>query len=129
LERGALRLLLDTHVVLWWIWNRPFSDAAMAAIADQGNEVVVSAVTAWEIAIKKELGKLDVPGDLEAQLARHGFGTLSISVSHATTAGALPPHNRDPFDRMLVAQAMIEGLQLVTGDPRLARYGVPVVPA
>jgi len=122
-------LLLDTHVVLWWLWNRRFSGEAMAAISEPSNDVIVSAAAFWEIAIKRALGKLDVPDDIEAQLARNDFGTLPISVPHAMSAGALPRHHADPFDRMLIGQAMMEGLTVVTRDPRFGLYEVSLLPA
>jgi PIN domain nuclease of toxin-antitoxin system len=86
--------------------------------------VFVSAATVWEISIKQQLGKLEVPSDLLRQIDLNRFEPLSMTVSHAYTAGALPRHHDDPFDRMLVAQAMKEGLVLLTGDPRMSRYGV-----
>jgi PIN domain nuclease of toxin-antitoxin system len=91
--------------------------------------VVVSVAAVWEIAIKRALGKLDAPDDLEAQLAKHDFSTLPISVRHALAAGALKRHHNDPFDRMLIAQAMLEGLTIVTRDSRFGQYGVPLLPA
>ncbi len=120
-----MRLLLDTHVLLWWLANDPCLGAeARAAIADPDAEVMVSAASAWEIAIKKALGRLDAPDDLETQLTRHRFAPLPVAVRHALLAGALPRHHDDPFDRMLVAQAQIEGLTIVTRDERLEPYAV-----
>jgi PIN domain nuclease of toxin-antitoxin system len=87
----------------------------------------VSAATAWEIEIKRALGKLDAPDDLADALAAGGYRPLPVSILHATIAGRLPPHHRDPFDRMLVAQAKLEGLTIVTGDRRIAGYDVPVL--
>jgi PIN domain nuclease of toxin-antitoxin system len=125
-----VRLLLDTHVLLWWLSNpSELADGARGAIAAPESTVVVSAASAWEIAIKKARGKLQAPDDLEVQLDRHGFARLSITVTHALRAGALPPHHSDPFDRVLVAQAELEGLTLVTRDARIAHYGVAVLPA
>ena len=125
-----MRLLLDTHALLWWLADDPaLSEPALAAIRTPETEVAVSAASAWEIAIKKALGKLDAPDDLLAQLEHHRFGCLAITAAHALLAGALPPHHHDPFDRMLVAQARAENLVLVTRDSRLALYGVPTLPA
>jgi PIN domain nuclease of toxin-antitoxin system len=125
-----MRLLLDTHALLWWLTrDAKLSPAARAAIADPDSEVAVSAASAWEMAIKSALGKLKAPADLGAQLARHQFTPLAITVVHALEAGALPRHHDDPFDRMLVAQARIEGLTLVTRDAWAVRYGVPTLPA
>jgi PIN domain nuclease of toxin-antitoxin system len=103
--------------------------AARAAIEDVANEVVVSAASVWEAAIKLSQGKLSLPGDLAWGLARSGFLTLPISVAHALAAGALPRHHGDPFDRMLIAQAQVEGLTIVTRDRRFAAYDVAVLPA
>jgi len=94
-----LRLLLDTHVLLWWLADDPgLSGNARALIASAESEVLVSAASAWEISIKRALGKLDAPDDLEAQLVQHHFSPLAISVGHALAAGALPRHHEDPFD-------------------------------
>lgn len=125
-----MRLLLDTHALLWWLADDPaLSHDATAAIADPHSSVFVSAATAWEIAIKQALGKLEAPSDLERQLELNRFESLAITVSHASAAGTLPRHHDDPFDRMLVAQALAEGLTVVTRDPRIGRYGVPTLPA
>jgi PIN domain nuclease of toxin-antitoxin system len=120
-----VRLLLDTHVLLWWLADDPtLSPAAREAIARAEAEVAVSAASAWEISIKRELGKLKAPDDLGPQLARHRFQALPITITHALLAGSLPRHHDDPFDRMLVAQAHLEGMTLVTRDLRLGLYGV-----
>ena len=125
-----MNLLLDTHVLLWWLGDDPsLSPEARAAVASPGNLVYASAATAWEISIKRALGKLEAPDDLDAALAHCGFQALPITVSHATAAGQLPPHHSDPFDRMLVAQANLEHLTLVTRDPQIPRYGVKVLQA
>jgi PIN domain nuclease of toxin-antitoxin system len=120
-----VRLLLDTHVLLWWLADDPsLGEEARAGISDPGSSVFVSAATVWEVSIKRALGKLEAPSDLLRQIEFNRFEPLSITVSHAYTAGALPRHHDDPFDRMLVAQAMMEGLTLLTRDPRMSRYGV-----
>ncbi len=125
-----MRLLLDTHVLLWWLANDPsLADKAKAAIADPRSAVFVSAASAWEVAIKQALGKLDAPSDLERQLQVNRFEPLSITISHAYSAGTLPRHHDDPFDRMLVAQAMTERLTIVTRDPRLAPYDISTLAA
>jgi PIN domain nuclease of toxin-antitoxin system len=119
------RLLLDTHVVLWWlIDDARLGPLARKLIADPDNTVFVSAASGWEIAIKQALGKIDVPPDLDAEMMREGFASLPITFFHGQQAGALPPHHRDPFDRMLVAQAQAEGLLLVTADPQFGAYGI-----
>lgn len=123
-----MRLLLDTHVVLWVLADhRSLSSASRAAIADPENDVAVSAASAWEIAIKRALGRLSAPDDLETVLEASGFEPLPITVGHALGAGALPPHHGDPFDRMLVAQALAEGYTLMTRDSRFADYDAPTL--
>lgn len=124
-----MRLLLDTHVLLWWLADDPaLSKQARQLIANEP-EVFASAASAWEIAIKRALGKLEAPEDLPAVLAAGGIGRLPIEFEHAAIAGALPRHHDDPFDRMLVAQAQHEGLTLLTNDTRISRYGVAALPA
>lgn len=125
-----MRLLLDTHVVLWAIKTPDrLLDRAMAAIRSADNEVLVSAATVWEVAIKRQLGKLDFQGPFVAALDDTRMPTLAISAEHADAAGSLPLHHRDPFDRMLIAQAMLEGLSIVTRDPAFEPYGVPLLAA
>ncbi len=120
-----MRLLLDAHALLWWLADDPaLSEGASRAIADPQSTVFVSAATAWEIAIKRALGKLDAPSDLERQVELNRFEPLSITIGHAYAAGTLPRHHDDPFDRMLVAQAMAEQLAVVTRDTQIPLYGV-----
>jgi len=122
-----LNLLLDTHVLLWWLAaSENLSREARQAIL-AGERVFVSAATVWEISIKAARGKLRVQGDLQEHLQINRFHPLPITVAHALAAGALPRHHGDPFDRMLVAQAVIESLTLVTADKRQAAYDVPVI--
>jgi PIN domain nuclease of toxin-antitoxin system len=123
-----VRLLLDTHALLWWLADEGLTDQARDAIADPDNLVMVSAASAWEISIKKALGKLSAPDDLERQVEESGFTPLSISVTHVVAAGQLPRHHDDPFDRMLIAQAYAEGLTIVTRDKRFADYNVATLP-
>lgn len=125
-----MRLLLDTHIFLWWLsdWER-ISEPARAAIADPGNEVFVSAVSGWEIGIKKAKGRLVAPDDLAAVVDEKRFEHLPLTFAHAERAAALPSHHRDPFDRMLIAQAQAEGLVLVTRDSRIADYEVATMRA
>lgn len=123
-----MNLLVDTHVVLWWLADAPqLPPAARTALTAPEHRCVVSAATAWEIAIKRALGKLDAPDDLRRTLLASGFDELAVTVDHASVAGALPRHHDDPFDRMLVAQALVEDLTVLTVDPRFAAYGVEVV--
>ena len=122
-----MKLLLDTHVFLWWRANDArLSEKARAAIA--GADIVfVSAATAWEAAIKSSLGRIHYPDTIEAGVEASGFEKLPITLAHAERAAALPRLHADPFDRMLVAQAEIEGLSIVTSDRILQRYGTPIV--
>lgn len=123
-------LLLDTHVLLWWLADDPqLTKSARQAIGDPERRVLVSAASAWEISIKRALGKLDAPEDLSGALAASDLEPLPITVDHAQLAGALTRHHDDPFDRMLVAQATIEYLAIVTGDARIGAYDVPMISA
>jgi PIN domain nuclease of toxin-antitoxin system len=124
-----VRLLLDTHALLWWLADEGLTAQTRDAIADPANLVAVSAVSAWEIAIKKALGKLAAPDDLEHQVHAGGFLPLPISIAHGVAAGKLPRHHEDPFDRMLIAQAYAEGLTIVTRARCFEDYGVTLLPA
>jgi len=124
-----VRLLLDTHALLWWLADEGLTTQARDAIADPANLVAVSAASAWEISIKKALGKLTAPDDLERQLQAGGLTPLPITIAHGTAAGRLPRHHEDPFDRMLIAQAFAEGLTIVTRDKRFDDYGVALLSA
>jgi PIN domain nuclease of toxin-antitoxin system len=119
---------LDTHVLLWCLADDPtLPEEARVAIADSGNAVFVSAASAWEIAIKKAIGKLKSPDDLPDAIAACCFEVLPITIAHAMKAGALPRHHDDPFDRMLVAQSILESLMLVTRDSRISAYGTSIL--
>lgn len=125
-----MRLLLDTHALLWWLTEpQILSGGAYEAIANPFSDVFVSPVSVWEIAVKRALGKLRAPDNLEASIKDQGFTPLSLTFFHAEQAGALSPHHGDPFDRMLVAQAQAEGLILVTRDARIPLYGVRTLTA
>jgi PIN domain nuclease of toxin-antitoxin system len=124
-----VRLLLDTPALLWWLADEGLTAQARDAVADPANAVAVSAVSAWEISIKKALGKLTAPDDLEHQVRAGGFLPLPISIAHGVAAGQLARHHEDPFDRMLIAQAQAEGLTIVTRDKRFADYDVALLPA
>ncbi|RBY78746.1 PIN domain nuclease [Geodermatophilus sp. TF02-6] len=120
-----MTLLLDTHVLLWWLVDdRRLTSAMREAIADPSTAVAVSAVSAWEVVIKGALGKLSVPTDLADQIEHHGFDALPITVEDGLAVGALPRHHDDPFDRMLIAQALRRRFVLVTADRRFADYDV-----
>jgi PIN domain nuclease of toxin-antitoxin system len=121
------KLLLDTHVFLWWRANDPLlKEAARSAFSD-ADVVFVSAASAWEAAIKAALGRLELPDTVESGVEDSGFEKLPITFSHAEAAAVLPPHHNDPFDRMLVAQAKAEGLTLVAHDRKLKPYDVPTL--
>jgi PIN domain nuclease of toxin-antitoxin system len=120
-----LRLLLDTPALVWW--DNDKLPARVAKRIRDATEVYVSAVTAWEIAIKSGLGKIDAKCSVAEAIADYGFTELPIIVSHADAVRLLPPHHRDPFDRMLIAQARVESLTLVSRDRALRLYDVPVV--
>jgi PIN domain nuclease of toxin-antitoxin system len=124
-----LRLLLDTHALLWALEAPQRLPAGIrAAIEDTWNEVFVSAASAWEIAIKQSIGKLPVPrADLLETLSRANLTELPVTLKHAHATRLLPPIHRDPFDRMLVAQAQVEGLSLVSRDPAVRQYQVTVL--
>ena len=124
-----MRLLLDTHALLWWLADDGLITEARDAISDPANLITVSAASAWEISIKKALGKLAAPDDLEQQVQQNGFLPLPISIAHGIAAGQLVGHHEDPFDRILIAQAFAEGLTIVTRNKRFADYGVSLVPA
>ncbi|HLO05097.1 MAG TPA: type II toxin-antitoxin system VapC family toxin [Terriglobales bacterium] len=124
-----MRLLLDTHALLWWLsGDTSLPHSAKKLIGSRNSQVLVSAASAWEIATKVRLGRLDVPADLAKDfggyMARERFESLSISTEHGIRAGSLPGAHKDPFDRMLVAQAQIEGLAIVSNDALLDGYGV-----
>ena len=121
-------LLLDTHVLLWYMEDNPRLGAEIrTAMERAAPQVFVSLASVWEMSIKSALGKLHMPPNLAATLAATGVQLLPITLAHALAAGALPSHHRDPFDRMLVAQAQLDGLTLVTHDGRMRPYGVSVL--
>ena len=120
-----MTLLLDTHVLLWWLTeDERLTPAMRTAIAEPQTSVAVSAASAWEMAIKAARGKLRIPEDLAEEMERQGFEGLPVTVEDGLAAGALPRHHDDPFDRMLIAQARVEGLTLVSEGAAFAAYGV-----
>ena len=121
--------LLDSHVALWWLADEPISERASAAIAAPAHQVLVSTATTWDIAIKQALDKIRVDEDYLDVLVDLGVELLAIEPPHIRAVRGLPHHHRDPFDRMLVAQAQVERLTLVTRDERLSRYDVPILAA
>lgn len=125
-----MNLLLDTHVLIWALENNSaLSESARDAIIDGSNMVFVSSASVWEISIKTAMGKLVVPDNLIEEIAIHRFTQLSINFDHAKLAGELPEIHKDPFDRMLIAQAMTEKLTLITNDSQISNYEVSVLGA
>ena len=123
-------LSLDTHVLLWWLAdNATLSQITRTEISDGKNLVFVRAAAAWEMVIKSALGKLDIPSDLEAALTANRFQPLPITIPHALAVADLPHHHNDPFDRLLIAQAKVEGLTLVTRDEQIKKYDVSIMEA
>ncbi len=119
-----MSLLLDTHVVLWWLTDDSTLAAEIKERLDHEPDVYVSPATIWEVAIKQSIGKLDKPADLPERIRDSGFRHLNITVEHGIVAGRLPLIHRDPFDRMLIAQAQVEQLTLVTRDAEIPKYAV-----
>jgi len=123
-----VNVLLDTHVLIWWLQgNSRLADVAVRTISDAKNRIVVSAVTAWEIEVKVGLGKLRIDEDWQEEVFRQRFERLSISFRHTRELRELPSLHRDPFDRMLIAQARVEGLGLMTADEQIMRYPVSTI--
>lgn len=123
-----MKFLLDTQALLWWLGDfAQLSEAARSAIGDGNNTVFVSAASAWEMETKRALGKLRTPENLEEILIEQRFAELPVRFAHTAALRALPGLHRDPFDRMLIAQATVEGLTIVTSDRIFARYQVPVL--
>ena len=123
-----MNLLLDTQVLLWWLADsKELGKEARAAIQDGNNTIFVSAASAWEIEIKRALGKLRSPENLESTLVSGQFLELPVKIAHSVALRRLPAIHRDPFDRMLAAQAHVERLRVVTSDPVFAKYGIPLI--
>jgi PIN domain nuclease of toxin-antitoxin system len=128
-EKGQVRLLLDTNALIWSLVRRKrIPSPAIDAIEDRDNEVFVSVVSAWEIEIKTAKGRLGTPADLKEALAVQSFEPLAVTMRHAHAVETLPRHHRDPFDRMIIAQAQLEGMTIVTSDREIQRYPVAVLP-
>jgi PIN domain nuclease of toxin-antitoxin system len=122
-------LLLDAHAFLWWLRDEELDRNARESIASPVNDVLVSAATVWELEIKRRLGKLQAPDDLVSTIEAAGFGSLPILAEDAVRAGQLPLHHRDPFDRMLLAQAVRLDATIVSRDRAFQAYDVPVLTA
>lgn len=119
-----MRLLVDSHVALWWLESNDKLGPESRRLLESADEVFFSAVTPWELGIKRALGKLDFPTGLVEELVAGGFAELAICAAHGELAANLPPHHHDPFDRMLIAQARVEALVLVTADRAIDPYDV-----
>ena len=125
-----MNLLIDTHVLLWWLDDHPsLLKKARAAIADGDNLIFVSAAVIWEIRIKQAIGKLEVPANFRQVLDTQPFEMLPITVEHAHAVRHLQSHHRDPFDRMLIAQATVESFTIVSGDTNIEKYQIPMIKA
>jgi PIN domain nuclease of toxin-antitoxin system len=123
-----MKLLLDTHILLWWLTqDRKLSQTEVDIITEPDNLVFVSAATGWEIAVKKMIGKLEAPDDLPAALAANNFLELPIKIEHSQQLYRLPLYHQDPFDRMMIAQAMSEDLTLMTRDTKIALYDIRII--
>ena len=127
-----MKVLLDTHTFLWWITDHPqLSPRVREIIGDGNNELFVSAASGWEIAIKAKLGRLQLPDEPQRfileQLSLNAIQSLPIQMSHALHVFTLPDHHRDPFDRILISQAQLEGLPILTADPQIALYPVEII--
>ena len=127
-----MRYLLDTHAFLWWVADDTrLSEAVRKVIKDSENEIMVSSASVWEMSIKTGVGRLRIPGDMtqfmSEQLATQGFSTLPINLHHALHVAKLPLLHRDPFDRMLIAQTIVENLVLITADSAMTQYEIPLL--
>jgi PIN domain nuclease of toxin-antitoxin system len=128
-EKGQVKLLLDTNALIWTLVHRErIAPIAIDAIEDKTNDVFVSVVSAWEIEIKAAKGRLGVPSDLQSALAVQGFEALAVAMRHVYAVESLPRYHRDPFDRMIIAQAHLEEMTIVTSDSEIQRYPVAVLP-
>jgi PIN domain nuclease of toxin-antitoxin system len=123
-----VKLLLDTHAALWWLADDDrIGEEVVRHLTDDTNQVLISAVVVWEVAIKRSLGKLDAPEDLAPTLVGAGAQPLPVTLEHAAAVEKLPWRHRDPFDRLLVAQALTEDAAIVSRDEPLSEYGVAIV--
>ncbi len=124
-----MRVLLDTHILLWWLKDdRKLPNDATNIIENTTNDIFVSAVNAWEIAIKKSMGRIQIDmNEFLESIRNSGFGVLNVTVNHACQVVGLPDHHKDPFDRMLIAQSIVEPMRLLTHDELLTQYGKHVL--
>jgi PIN domain nuclease of toxin-antitoxin system len=127
-EKGKVRLLLDTNALIWSMVRRErIPSIAIDAIEDKANDVFVSVVSAWEIEIKAARGRLELPSSLEDAFAAQSFEPLAVAMRHVHAVESLPRHHRDPFDRMIIAQAHLEDMTVITSDSEIPRYPVAVL--
>ncbi len=125
-----MRILLDTHILIWWLSNDSrLSPSALSLLAEPTNTIFLSAASLWEIRIKQSIGRLRLPRSFDQALEQQGFEALSVNFSHTAALAMIPKLHKDPFDRMLLAQAISEKLQLLSADSALHAYGSPVLPA
>ena len=127
-----MRILLDTHTFLWWNEANPqLSKKALSLLADPANTLLLSVVSAWELVLKTQAGKLDLPESpsvyVPTRMAHYAMETLPMTLAHVLASESLPIHHRDPFDRLLIAQAAVEGVPIVTADPEFRRYPIKVL--
>ncbi len=123
-----MKLLLDTHILLWWLDDNPsLSEKDRESISSTDNLIILSAAVIWEIRIKQALGKLEIASHFFQTVQEQGFEMLSISPAHAYAVGDLPNHHRDPFDRILIAQAMLEKFTIVSHDAIFEKYDIPLL--
>jgi PIN domain nuclease of toxin-antitoxin system len=128
-EKSQVRLLLDTNALIWTMVRRQRIPAvAIDAIEDKANDVFVSVVSAWEIEIKSAKGRLELPSALEDALSAQSFEPLAVAMRHVHAVESLPRYHRDPFDRMIIAQAQLEDMTVITSDSEIRRYPVAVLP-
>jgi len=124
------RILLDTHALIWWFdGDKKLGSNAIEHISNPENDIYISAATVWEMSIKQQMGKLVAPDDIESKIEQAGFSALPISLFHGQQAGRLALHHKDPFDRMLIAQAQAEGLEILTKDEHFPAYGIRLINA
>ncbi len=123
-----MRYLIDTHILLWWLNNdKRLSSQVSGILSDANNEIYVSIVSPWEIGVKVRINKLPLQTTLEEVFENIEFAMLPISLEHVVTFSKLPLHHKDPFDRMLIAQAQVENLTFITSDPKIKQYDIPVL--
>lgn len=119
--------LLDTQIFIWWMKDEKLKEDVTNILSDPANTIYLSTVSVWEMIIKKKIGKLKLPKDWKTTIKDGRFEVLSINFEHALAVETLPPHHKDPFDRMLIAQSKVEDLILITSDPKMSKYKIRVI--